>query len=517
MSMPKEPRQLMINLMYLVLTALLALNVSNEILHAFKVINQSISKSNSSIEDKNTDLYKQIEANLNQPGQREKVLPFKQKADMVKAASDSMYNFLEVWKGRIIDWSGGKDEEGNIKREDNIDATTLLLVERKGGDTIKSRIQDLRSRLLGMLSEQDRNAIANQLPIKVEEPKKSDNNPTADWKVGFFHNMPTIAAVTLFSKFQNDVRNSEAQIVAQLFSESHQTELKFDELQAVAVPKTTYALEGQKIEGTILMAAYNASLDPKISASEGHVTKTEKGVAYWETQAHGVGLKTVRGTVTLQTATRTETKPFEFQYMVGTTGASMQFDKMNVFYIGVPNPVTISAAGYSLEDVVLNVPGATITPGPAKGQFIIMVTQPGEINASIMAKDKSAGGGAKPVGAVKVRVKFIPDPVAQIAGKTSGGLQANIFKVQAGVIAALKNFDFDARFVVTSFSFSMLPKHADLIGPYNITGARFDTSREIQEALRRAKPGDKVFIEEITARGPDGKTRHLDAIALTLL
>jgi len=501
--------------MYLVLTALLALNVSNEILHAFKVINESISKSNKSIEDKNAVLYQQIAENEKAAGQYDKVHPFKMKADAVKAASDSMIAYLKQWNDRIVNESGGKDQNGEIKREDNIDATTLLLVERKGGDTLKAKIQQMRNRLLSLLTDEDAKIIGPQMPLKVEEPKKSDNNPTADWKVMYFHNMPTMAAVTLFSKFQNDVRNSEALVVNALFNEAHQTELKFDALKAVAIPTTTYALEGQKIEGSILMAAYNKNLNPTVSSSEGHVTKTENGVASWETQAHGIGLKTVKGTVSLVTPSGTKTEPFEFTYMVGSTGASMQLDKMNVFYIGVPNPVTVSAAGYSLEDVYLNIPGATITAGTEKGKYNIVVNTPGEITAGIMAKDKSAGG-AKQVGAMKVRVKFIPDPEAQLGGKNSGCLPSNIFKVQSGIIAALKNFEFDARFVVTSFSFSMLPKHAELIGPLNVNGARFEGNAEVVRAMGRAKPGDKVFIEDIKAKGPDGRTRSLNSITLSI-
>ncbi|MGN6568139.1 MAG: gliding motility protein GldM [Flavipsychrobacter sp.] len=516
MSIPKEPRQIMINLMYLVLTALLALNVSNEILHAFKVINESIAKSNKSIEDKNAVLYDQISTNEKAPGQYDKVHPFKLKADAAKAAADSMIAYLKQWNDRIIEESGGKDDKGEIKREDNIDATTLLLVERKGGDTLKAKIQAVRNRLLSFLSPEDAKLIAPQMPLKVEEPQKSDNNPTADWKVMYFHNMPTMAAVTLFSKFENDVRNSEALIVNKIFDEAHQTEIKFDNLKAVAVPTTTYALEGQKIEGSILMAAYNKNLNPTVSASEGHVTKVEDGVAYWETQAHGIGLKTVRGTVSLVTPGGTKSEPFEFTYMVGSTGASMQLDKMNVFYIGVPNPVTVSAAGYSLEDVYLNIPGANITAGTEKGKYNIMVSTPGEITAGIMAKDKSAGGGAKQVGAMKIRVKFIPDPEAQIGGKNSGCLPSNVFKVQSGVIANLKNFEFDARFVVTSFSFSMLPKHAELIGPLTVNGAVFSNNAEVVKAMSRAKPGDKIFIEDIKAKGPDGRTRPLNSITLSI-
>lgn len=514
MSIPKEPRQLMINLMYLVLTAMLALNVSSEILHAFKTINQSISASNSSIQDKNNKLYADFDENENMEGQSERVKPYNDKAKQVKTAADELFKYLDEWKEKIIVQSGGRLENGEIKKEDDIDASTLLLVEKKGGDELKKKLTDFREMMLGLVNPNAREIMAQQIPVKIVEPHKTDNNPQADWKVGYFYNMPTMAVVTLFSKFQNDVRNSEALVVNQLFNEAAQEQVRFDAFQAIAVPKTSYALAGQKIEASIMLAAYNKAVNPSVSSSSGRVVKVENGVATWETAAAGTGLQTVRGNVTIDMGGRKITKDYEFQYMVGSTGASIQLDKMNVFYIGVPNPITVSAAGYSLEDINILIPGAKITPGEKKGQYSIMMDKPGNITATITAKD---GTATKEVGAMPIRVKFIPDPVARIGGKSQGGLATNIFKVQQGVIAALDGFDFDARFQVTGFQFSVLPKRGELIGPFSATTALFSSNKQIEEAIKRCKPGDRVYFEEIKARGPDGRSRTLNNVSFLLL
>ncbi|RYF85821.1 MAG: gliding motility protein GldM, partial [Chitinophagaceae bacterium] len=149
MSLPKEPRQLMINLMYLVLTAMLALNVSSEILHAFKTINQSITSSNSSIKSKNEELYSNFDENEKQAGQRERVKPYNDRAKQVKSASEAMIKYLEDLKEKVIAESGGRETDGTIKREDNIDASTMLLVEKKGGDELKRKLDELRAMMLG--------------------------------------------------------------------------------------------------------------------------------------------------------------------------------------------------------------------------------------------------------------------------------------------------------------------------------------------------------------------------------
>ncbi len=159
MSIPKEPRQIMINLMYLVLTALLALNVSNEILNAFKTLSVSIDKSNSSIDQKNTDVYNAIKENEKAPGQEEKVKPYRMKADEVVKQADEMVAYLNLWKKRITMEGGGYNKEGEDtafpQRLDNIDATTHLLVEMRGGDTMKQKITDLRAFMLSNLRSQD--------------------------------------------------------------------------------------------------------------------------------------------------------------------------------------------------------------------------------------------------------------------------------------------------------------------------------------------------------------------------
>ncbi len=515
MSLPKEPRQLMINLMYLVLTAMLALNVSSEILHAFKTINQSIGSSNSSIQERNVKMYAAFDAQESEPGQKERVKPFNDRAKIARTEAQQMYDYLQSWKERIITASGGYEGKNNkeIKAESDIDASTRLLVENNGGDTIKNRIIELRNKLLTLVNPQDPTTFAHQMPLNIIDASKTDNNPQGDWKIGNFYNMPVMAAVTLFSKFQNDVRNSEAQIINQLANEAGDIQVKFDDFQAIAVAKNSYVLAGQPVEASISLAAYNKAINPAVSASSGRITKVENGVATWQTTAAGVGLQTVRGSVSINLGNRTEKKDYSFSYMVGSTGASIQLDKMNVFYIGVPNPITVSAAGYSMEDISVSIPGATVNK-TANGQYDVTVTTPGTLEADILAK--TATGAAK-VGGLKVRVKTIPDPVAKVAGKTGGFISSGVFKAQLGIPAVLDGFDFDAKFQVTSFDFSYLPKGGEYQPPMSVPGAYFrDNPTVLKYQSTQARPGDKVFIENIRAKGPDGRTRLLNAINLTL-
>lgn len=451
--------------------------------------------------------------------QRDRVKEYNDKAKIVKQKSEELISYLETWKTRIIDATGGyetgPDGKPEIKGQSDIDASTRLLVDGKGGDTVKQKILDLRKELLSMVNPANPEEFAKNMPLNIVEIERNDNNPTADWKVAYFHNMPTVAVVTLMSKFQNDVRNSEAMVVNELISKAGQPPFAFDAIKAIAVTDNSYALAGQTVKAQILMAAYNESVNPTVSASSGRVTSVENGVASWETVASGVGIQTVRGNVAINMgAGRTESKPFEFQYMVGSTGASLQLDKMNVFYIGVPNPITVSGAGYSIEDISVSIPGANLT-STGKGHYDVSVSTPGKVTASVLAKTPQ---GPKTIHTVEIRVKTIPDPVAKVGGKTGGTMQTAVFRAQLGIVAALDQFDFDAKFLVTSYDISWLPKRGEYQGPYTVKGNMFKGDSRVEAYFNNGiRMGDKVFIENIKAVGPDKRVRTLGSITLTLI
>lgn len=508
--------------MYLVLTALLALNVSNEILNAFKTLSVSIDRSNMSITQKTNETYQQIIENMNAPGQAEKVRPYKERADEVVKRSEEMMKYLDNWKRRVVMEAGGYSEHDSTMPDkmDNIDATTLLLVEKKGGDTLRERILALREFLLQQINPLDTSAMAKTIPLAITPASKNDHNPTGNWNIENFEHMPAVAALALFSKFQNDVRGSQQLIINKLFSEAHLKDIKFDTIGAVAVPKTSYALEGDKIEASIMLAAFNKANRPevKLGAGGGSVKPPVNGVVSWETIAKGTGVQTVSGKIVLQTEGEPIVRDWKFEYMVGTTGASMSLDKMNVFYIGVDNPVTVAAAGYSVEDVSLDIPGATVKDSSLKGHYIIRADKPGKVNVNIMAKPKD-GSAKKVVGTMEVRVKRIPDPIAKVGNQISGIMEAAKFRIQIAPAAILEGFDFDAKFRIIEFTFSALPKGRDIVGPYRVenrNGCRFSDNPNIVKAISMLRPGDKVFIEDIKAIGPDGTPRKLGVLIFTL-
>jgi gliding motility-associated protein GldM len=513
----------MINLMYLVLTALLALNVSSEILNAFKIVNKSIQRSNETVSDKNKKVYQDFEDNLAVASKRDRVKPLYDKAKEAKAASDEMFNYIDSLKSLIITQSGGylPDNPTELKNESDIETPTRIMIEGyKGadgskvaarGDELKTKLMAIREKFLSYVDNPAKKAeLAAQLPLRIDTPV-SENNPQGDWSVGHFRMVPVMAAVTILTKFQSDVKNTESTVIKYLFDQVDASVQKFDAIRAIAVPKNAYVMQGQKIEADIMLAAYNTTVNPRITGP-GSIT-VKDGVGTFASTASGVGMQTVKGTLTVDGPSGPEQKNWEFQYMVGSAGASIQLDKMNVFYIGVPNPITVSAAGVPLENIALSIPGANLS-STAKGKYDVTVGQPGKVTATVSAK--MPDGTSKTMGTMEIRVKRIPDPQARIAGKASGYIPANVLKAQTGVIAALDGFDFDAKFQVISFRMGHTPRRG---GDYwestkLATNAYF--TDEMKARLNVIKPGDKVFFDDIKARGPDGSVRSLNGITFTI-
>jgi gliding motility-associated protein GldM len=514
MALPKDPRQLMINLMYLVLTAMLALNITKEVLNAFQTINGSIEGSNASIDAKNKQLYQAFETAESKPDMRDRAKPWNDKAKQVRAETDKLNAYLGAWKDSVINRSGGYTENNGVrelKSMEDIDAATRLFVEEKKGEEVKKHLQDYVNFLVGMFNDPaEKEALKSQMPIQLKDPKSSEDNPTGSWTFGTFHNIPVVAAIAMFSKFQNDVKNAEAIALNSMYKHIDDQVITFEDMEAIAVPKTSYALEGQEMEANVMLVAYNKSYNPSMSSSAGPV-RVENGIGTVKFKASGAGVKVVNGVISREVNGVTKTYPYKFEYMVGSAGASLQLDKMNVMYIGVENPMTLSASGYNIEDVSLSLPGAELK-STGKGTYSAKVTKEGKIEWAINAKART-GGGISKIGGGIIRVKLIPNPQATILGKSSGYVPTAQFKVQTGILAKVDGFDFETTFRVTKFRFTWVPKTGD---PYEkeVIGAYFNA--DVKNIMPRLRPGDRVIMENIKAVGPDGRERSINSITFNL-
>jgi gliding motility-associated protein GldM len=504
MGLPKEPRQKMINLMYLVLTALLALNVSNEILNAFKIVDQSLGKSNTASEVKIDFINKQFEKQLGIQGQ-EKVGPWLDKSKQTKALCDGLYNYLKGLKDTMI-YASSYDEKTGKYKEDDLDASTRILVEGTKGKELYNKLNDLRKELL-KLADKDSGEFVSSLPLRLEIPKTENIENQKDWQSAHFRMVPTIATITILTKFQNDIRNSQTALTDFFFKKINAEDIKFDQFEPFIASNATYLLSGQKFEATIGVGAFSSTSNPIITVN-GRSLAATAGKAVYEEVVGGAGTKRLNVAISLkQPNGEMKTVNKELEYTVGVPGgATVTPDKMNVFYRGVDNPITVSGGSVGAEKVRVSMTNGELKPN---GQLKYNI-RPGAGNDATVTVNTGEG---KP-GSFLFRVKDIPDPIPMVGASKGGGMPAAAFKAQGGVRAVLENFDFQAAFQVVSYKVGANGRGFDNYMEATNNGAPW--TGQAAGIINRALPGSIIFFDEIRAVGPDGKTRKLGSIAFNL-
>jgi len=487
-----SPRQKMINMMYLVLTALLALNVSAEILNAFKTVNGSLGRSNEMIDTKNAKVMKQLEAEKkNQP---EKV------AELLKIVNDIQGKSAEVTK-----FIGELETELNKSENDaDLEVGTRLLAEGKKGEELKTKLDGFKTEVAKAMTKYP---LPSDIPVDVTPPKLKDGK-TSTWEFAYFHMVPKIAALTILNKFKNDVKNSEAMCMERLAKEAVSVEVTLDKFEPIISSKSSYVLVGDKYEATIGLGAFSTAVVPQIFVG-GRQLEVKDGKAKYEVPATSAGTFSIPTKVLIpKRSGGFEEAVNKLEYTVGVpSSAAVMLDKMNVIYIGVENPMTISSgAGDEKTSVSITGGGASLTKaGP--GKYIAKATTP-DLKGNITVSVKDGKTSQFPV-----RVKRIPDPVPTLGGTVEGGTKSpGIMKAQTGIVPLLRNFDFEAKFNVESFDMVYSSKGEI----FRATGSGPLFNEQMKGFINRAKPKDVIYVEEIKVRGPDGQPRKIGQMVFTI-
>jgi len=489
-----SPRQKMINMMYLVLTALLALNVSAEILNAFKTVNGSIDNSNAMIDTKNEKVKKGLEAEKkNQPEKVEELLKI---LNDVQGKSAEITKYIKGLEGELNKAEGDAD----------LEVGTRLLAEGKDGDLLRVKLEGFKKDVATAMTKYP---LPSAIPIDVSPPKGEGGGEKMSWQMAYFHMVPKIAALTILNKFKNDVKNTEAMCMDRLAKEAVSVEVTLDKFEPLVSASSNYMLVGDKYKATIGLGAYSTSIVPEVYVG-GKQLEVKDGKATYEVPASAAGSFKVPTLVKIpKRSGGFEEAKGELEYTVGVpAGAAVMLDKMNVVYIGVENPLTISSgAGDEKTSVVPSGGGMTVTKaGP--GKYIAKATTP-DLKANIKVSVKDGKTTDFPL-----RVKRIPDPIPTLGGKLRGGnVQPGTIKAQSGIVPILENFDFEARFNVESYRMVLASKGE--IYPVDGSGPLFNDN--MNKLISRAKPKDIIYIEEIKVRGPDGTPRKIGQVVFTII
>lgn len=529
----ETPRQKMIAMMYLVLTALLALNVSKEVLDAFMVVNESVILTNETFSEKLTELYSNFDKQfqLNQT----KVRPFREKALEAKRMSSELRDYLQDVKWRLISVTEGISYDSAkitpIKQLTKLDDFTTTTNFFMGGSTdgskgegiiIKKRIDDFRESILNLIDERDRDQI--KIGLKTDGNYTDRDGSPLNWVQYNFYNTVLAANLAILNKMITEVYNAEFDVVNYLLSQIDATDFKYNAISARVLPKRDYVFIGDKYEAEIIVAAYDTTQVPEVYILEGAERLTEdqisrarslsgeRGMVKVTFPAVSEGLKKFAGIIRLRTGTGDiNNYPFSAQYVVAQPTTTISPTKMNVFYAGVDNPIAVSSPGIPLDNLEVTISAGEIRKDVQPGNFIVRVpADRPNVTLTVLAR---IDGQLRKQGEQTFRIKRVPDPIALIAGMREGSISRSIL-AQVNALEANMPQDFEFDLVFRIVSFKMTIGSGSIVNIYQ-SNSQFLTD-EMKNRIRSANRGDRVWFEEIIARGPDGIDRPLNPISLTL-
>ncbi|OQP46563.1 gliding motility protein GldM [Niastella populi] len=513
MALPKEPRQKMINMMYLVLTALLALNVSSEILNAFVTVNGSITKSNDLITEKNKITYESFAEKLKSQETHDQAAPWAPKAEEAQKLSAALFEYIEGLKKGLEKEAGTHESHVTGKPEinaDNIDAAVRLMDQQGKGKELYGKLGEYKKQMLALLGP-DASHFEKSIPIDLTVPASKTGakygNDASGWTQSYFHMTPAIAGLTILSKFQNDVKNTEAQVVDHFHSKIGEVKLVYNKFQAIATSNTTYAMPGDPVEITAGVGAFSEAAKPKITINGQPQTLTPEGTAIMKTTASGTGEHSVNVVIEFQKPNgETERVNKTIKYTVGVpSGASVFLEKMNVLYIGVDNPLTISGGSVGAEKTRVSFPDGSISRAGGD-RYIAKPSKPGMSKIVVNANGKNFE--------FPMRLKYLPPPAAFVGSKKSGSISSAELKAIGAVIAKLEDSDFEAPFRVVSYKIGAVGGPIQLYQEFSNEGNRWNG--QAASLISRCGPGSRVFFDQIKVVGPDGRNREIPGMNFTL-
>jgi gliding motility-associated protein GldM len=505
MALPREPRQKMINMMYLVLTALLALNVSSEILNAFKTVNRSLENTNTTVNKSTETIMESLKLKTTDQTSMTKALIWYPKAQDAQRFSKDVFTYVQSLKDQILREAGGDPAKPDQKfKEDNLDVATRIMVEKGQGQKLLAALTKYKKDILGIDKAID-SAFATALPINLDKPN-SKNKAAKTWEGAYFHMVPAVAALTILSKFQNDVKTSENRVVQFCHNKVGEVAVRFDTYAAIVGQNSSYLMPGQELEITAGVGAFSTGAKPTITIGGQNLTVGPEGTATSKIPGGGVGPHSVPVRISYMDQ---DGKPQIIEkiveYKVGMANASIALDEMNVLYVGYENKITIAASGGGDDKVQASISGGggSLTR-LGNGKYIAKVNSvTDDCKITVTVEGKVAGVS-------QFRVRTIPTPVATVGGVASNeNMTAGQFKAQTGVGAYIKDFPLNLKYSVTSFTLTADNADGD-IDEAACTGNMW--SPKALNMIRNLQPNRTVTVENIRAVGPDGQNRKLPGL-----
>ena len=503
-----SPRQKMINLMYIVLTAMLALNVSSDVLNGFTLVEDGLKRTNSNVSDRNAALYMQLEEFTRQNPQKGK--PWLDKAADVRRQTLSLYKYIDSLKLAIVRDADGVDGKvDNILNQDNLEASSKVMVTYGNGAKLERRLAAYRKYIAAYIADPKKQA-AIQKALATEPVLQKGSMIKVPWVSGMFENMPVVASVTLLSKLQNDLLFAEGEALQTLVASVDAGDVRVNKLDAFVIPNSKLVMRGGKYSADIVLAAVDTTLRPAIFVNGRQLPANTRT---YEFMAGQTGTFTYSGYLDVTRGDGTTSRyPFQSDYTVIEPTATVSATMMNVLYAGINNPISISVPG-----VAQNAVSATMTNGSLTRSGDHWNAHPTRVGAEcVITVTATLEGRSQTVSTSTFRVRKLPDPTAYIAYKDSKGNEnhykgskpfaKSLLLAANGLDAAIDDDLLNVHYSVVDFETIVFDSMGNAM-PEKSAGSRF--SERQKTSFRRLSRGKRFYITRIRAKGPDGIVRDL--------
>ena len=566
----ETPRQKMIGMMYLVLTALLALNISKEILNGFVKVENGLRKTDQTVQGKSRETMLEFEAKYRQDQQ--KVKPYYDAAKDIEKKADDLYDHITQLKANIMAVASGEREvvdtggdlskyiaQDKITRRDTV--LSIQYLEKKdeyqeitaylvGGEPSRPKegpftATELKSKLEGFREElknvEFTDFVGNEFSVSpglkasfdktfVYEKEMEDGKEVL-WEAANFFDVPIAAVIPILSKLQIDVENAKSNLMSELIAGIEGKSYKFTNLMPLVVPESNYILRGDSFRADILLAAFDATNSPDIFIDDREWNGRDSNLLAYDgkdplriegglgklriaTRGMSLGERNYKGLIRFQGPDgNVGDYPFYTpEFTVAEPALVVSPTKMNVFYRGVPNPVDISVPGVSSDKLDVRITGGhRIKPD---GETFIVEPGAGS-DASIEVTATLPDGSKKSLPGREFRVKRIPDPSPRFAGKSPSDktITKVLLENAPSVGALMENFDFDVEVRVKRFNVTVT-KGGTFVEQSSSSNM---VTANMKELFRSVGRGSVVYIEDIVVSMPDGTERALPTMKLKVI
>ena len=495
-------RQKMINLMYLVFIAMLAMNMSKEVLSAFGFMNEELTESIRTTSFKNNESYSNL--NIKAQDQKEKYGPLKIKSDQIKSLSNDLNIYLDTLKAKITkDIDDLKDYE-SMDKPDVLDEYFFVGDKlSKKGKEFKDKLNSYRDSVVAVLGSADSKLISVINKRFNTDDYKNKDGKKIDWIEYRYKGFPVVASLTNFSQIQGNIKNTESDILSallgnQLEGDSKLTTNNYNGI--VRLEKTAY-FSGERVKGQVVLGRYDDQLVPsKVTLGKRDITKNvENGQVLLDMPAGNVGEREFKGVITFMQDGEAQDIPFESSYSViaEPSEAVISADKMNVVYRGLDNPISISVPGVGDKDITPTVGKGNKLTKTGNGKYILNPGSGKEVTINVSAKLSSG----KNIKTPKIfRIKDIPAAAGTVRGDFGVVPMPKSSLGNTPIAAELPDFVFDLKLVVQGFTIKVPGQLA-----VKCVGTRL--SAKAKKTLAKARRGDLITIFDIKAIEKEKGTR----------